>query len=133
MLVVLARLGNPRMVGDFAFALALTAPVFVFATLNMRTVQATDQRGQFLFGDYVYLRIMALFGAGAAVACALVLGAYERHILLTVVLVASAKTFDALSDVVYGLLQQHERMRRIAVSRMLQGALQLIGLALPDQ
>lgn len=43
-------------------------------------------------------------------------------------IVAFSKTFDALSDIFYGLLQQHEQMGRVAISRMIQGGLQLVTL-----
>lgn len=128
MLVALARLGTPAMVGDFALALALTAPLFVLATLNLRAAQATDQRGAFAFADYVQLRLLGV--AAAAVVLAIVLGAggFGGVTVATVALVGATKSFDALSDVVYGLLQQHERMRRIGVSRILQGTLQVAAL-----
>jgi O-antigen/teichoic acid export membrane protein len=43
--------------------------------------------------------------------------------------VGLAKAFEALSDVVYGLLQQHERMDRIAQSMMIKGPVSLVALA----
>lgn len=53
MLVVLTKLGSPEMVGQFALGLAITAPVFRFADLRLRNVQATDTRREYLFGDYL--------------------------------------------------------------------------------
>ena len=47
------------------FAFALTAPIVVFAMLNLRAAQATDQRGEFAFADYVHLRLVCLTIAGA--------------------------------------------------------------------
>src|SRR5579864_9762127 len=67
MLVVLAKLCSPDMVGQFALALAITAPVFVFAGLNLRTVQVTDARRDFQFGDYLGLRLLSIAAALAVV------------------------------------------------------------------
>jgi O-antigen/teichoic acid export membrane protein len=130
MLVALARLSTPEVVGDFAFALALTAPIVIFAMLNMRAAQATDQRDEFAFADYVTLRVLCLSIAALAIAGVLVFGAFDPTTVWVVSFVALAKICDALSDVVYGLLQQREWMRRIAVSRILQGTLQLAGLVI---
>jgi len=130
MLVLIARLGTPAMVGDFAFALALAAPVLVLAMLNLRAAQATDQRGEYAFADYVHLRVVCLAAAGTVLAAILIAGRFGRATVWTVVLVAAAKACDALSDVVYGLLQQREWMKRIAISRVLQGLLQLAALGL---
>ncbi|MGI8856820.1 MAG: lipopolysaccharide biosynthesis protein, partial [Thermomicrobiales bacterium] len=40
-----------------------------------------------------------------------------------------AKVFESISDVFYGLLQQHEQMDRIAKSMMVKGPLSLVALA----
>ena len=40
-LVVLAKLGTPETVGQIALALAICAPVIMFANLQLRSVQAT--------------------------------------------------------------------------------------------
>ncbi len=45
MLVVLARMGNAEMVGQFALALSIITPVLMFTNLQLRSVQATDARG----------------------------------------------------------------------------------------
>src|SRR5580700_4270976 len=57
MLVALAKLGTPAMVGQFALGLAATAPLLMFANLQLRTVLATDTRGEYAFSDYLGLRL----------------------------------------------------------------------------
>ena len=47
MLVVLAQAGTTSMVGQFGLALAITAPIVLFANLGLRQLQATDARGEF--------------------------------------------------------------------------------------
>ncbi len=59
MLVILAKLGSPEMVGRFALGLAITAPVIMFTNLQLRSIQATDARGEYLFGNYFGLRLFA--------------------------------------------------------------------------
>jgi O-antigen/teichoic acid export membrane protein len=58
MTIVLAKLGSPEHVGQFALGLAIAAPVFMFATLRLRDVQATDAKQEYVFGDYFALRII---------------------------------------------------------------------------
>ena len=57
MTIVLAKLGSPEQVGQFALGLAIAAPVFMFATLRLRDVQATDAKQEYQFGDYFALRL----------------------------------------------------------------------------
>jgi hypothetical protein len=58
MLVVLAKLGSPEIVGQFTLGLAVTAPVVLFTNLSLREVQATDAKHQYLFSDYLGLRLL---------------------------------------------------------------------------
>src|SRR5690606_6566465 len=128
MLVVLARVGTPEMVGQFALGLAVTAPIILFANLALRQVQATDARREYAFGEYFGLRIVTTLLALAVIGV-VALTAYQNETVLVIGLVGLAKAFEALSDVVYGLLQQHERMDRIAQSMMIKGPVSLVALA----
>src|ERR1700686_1219117 len=58
MLSVMAKFGNPTVVGQFAFALALSAPMFMFTNLNLRVVQSTDALSEYTFSDYATLRLL---------------------------------------------------------------------------
>ncbi len=129
MLVVLAWLGSPEMVGAFALGLAVTAPVFMFTNLQLRSVQATDARGDFHFGDYLGTRLLMTSGALATIAGLVGLSDFGRESAAIILAVAGAKACESVSDVIHGLLQQHERMDRIAVSMMLRGVVSLAALA----
>jgi O-antigen/teichoic acid export membrane protein len=129
MLVALAKLCSTLMVGQFALALAITTPVFVFAGLSLRTVQVTDARREFQFGDYLGLRLLSITAALTFVFAIEIVSGRDAHLLLVVVMTAAAKALDLIGDTVFGLQQQHERMDRIAISQMIRGVLQLIAVA----
>ena len=120
-IVVLAHAGSTRGVGQYAMGLATTAPIVLLAGLQLRDVQATDVRHQHSFADYLGLRLAALLLASVGIVVAAALGTPDREGFWTVVLLGAAKIFESLSDVHYGLLQQHERMDRIAQSLLLRG------------
>jgi O-antigen/teichoic acid export membrane protein len=127
-LVVMARFGDPEAVGQFSLGLAITAPVMLFASLSIRYVLATDVRLQFQFQDYAGLRILTtiiaacvIFGIGSTL--------YRGETALTIAAFALSKGIESLSDVVYGLWQQQERMDLIAKSLMLRGVSALIATA----
>lgn len=129
MLVVLAKLGTPEWVGQFALGLAVTAPVLLFANLQLRSVQATDIGDEYRFGHYLALRVMMLGLAALAIGAVILLGGLSRASALVVAGVGLAKIFESVSDVFYGLMQKHERMDRIAKSMMIKGPLSLAALA----
>jgi O-antigen/teichoic acid export membrane protein len=128
MLMVLAKLGSPAMVGRFALGLAVCAPVLMFTNFQLRAVQATDAKDEYRFRDYVGLRILGTAVALAVIAGIAALAGYSREAALVVLLVGVAKSVESLSDVIYGLLQKHERMDRIAISMMIKGIGSLLAL-----
>ncbi len=129
MLVVLAKLGSKEMVGLFTLGLAVTAPVMMLTNLQLRGIQATDARHVYLFGHYVGLRLLTTLLALAVIAGIVIISAPGWGPALVILAVGAAKAFESISDVIYGLLQQHERMDRIATSMMIKGPLSLAALA----
>lgn len=129
-LVVLAKLGSPEMVGQFTLGLAVTAPVVMFTNLQLRAVQATDARNQYLFRDYLGLRLISTGLALLIIVGITFAAGYRWETSLVILLVGLAKAFESVSDVFYGLIQQHERMDRIAVSLMIKGPLSLLLLGM---
>ena len=128
MLVVLAKFGSPEMVGKFALGLAVATPILAFATLKTRLVQATDAKREYRFGDYLSLRLITTLLALLVVAGIALVSGYRQETVLVVLAMGIAKSFESISDVYYGLLQQHERMDRISKSKMIRGPLSLLGL-----
>jgi O-antigen/teichoic acid export membrane protein len=129
MLVVLARAGSTAMVGEYAYALALTAPVFQLASLQLRAVQATDARRVYPYRAFVALRTITTALALAVAAAIAAFAARGWDAWLVVFWVAAAKSVEALSDNAYGLLQREERMDLIARSMVARGVLGLVALA----
>lgn len=124
-LMVLAKLGTPKMVGEFAMALAITAPVVISAGLSLRGVQATDAASEYDFGAYLLLRLLTTGAAGLVIAGIVWLSRYGWHTATIILMVGLAKGFESISDIFYGLLQHHERMDRIALSMIIRGLLSL--------
>lgn len=128
-LVVIAKLGTPEMLGQFALALAVTAPVVMFANLQLRAVQATDAKRAYRFEDYLGLRILTTAAALAAIVLVALLSGYRSQTVWVILWVGLAKSLEAISDVIFGLLQQRERMDRIAKSLMIEGPATLAAMA----
>jgi len=86
-LIVLAKLGSPAMVGQFALALAVTAPVMLFFSLQLREVQATDAARAYSFREYLGLRaISTCLGLLIVAAAVLALG-YRGTTALAILIV----------------------------------------------
>jgi O-antigen/teichoic acid export membrane protein len=130
MLVVLAKLGSPEIVGQFTLGLAVTAPVVMFTNLQLRDIQVTDAKYQYVFSDYLALRLLSTGLALLTIATITLAAGYSWENSLAILLIGLAKAFEAISDVFHGLLQQHERMDRIAMSLIIKGCLSLLLLGI---
>jgi O-antigen/teichoic acid export membrane protein len=128
--VAMAKLGTPTTVGAFAYATAFTAPILLFFNLQLRAVQATDAAGAFHFGSYLALRAITTIFAAAAIGVACLMTPTQEAGIAIILVIASAKCVESLSDVLFGLFQRHERMDLIATSMMAKGALSVISVSI---
>jgi O-antigen/teichoic acid export membrane protein len=129
-LVVLAKFGSPEMVGQFTLGLAVTAPVILFTSLQLRQIQATDVHQKYLFGDYLGLRLIATVLSLLAISVIILTAGYRWETSLVIFVIGLSKIIESISDIFYGLFQSRERMDRIAVSLMIKGPLSLLMLAI---
>jgi O-antigen/teichoic acid export membrane protein len=113
-LIILARMGGPAAVGAYAFALALTAPVMMFASLCLRFMQATDAQRTYSFREYLSLRGATTVAALFAIAIIAWGTGAGRSVWAVLLPICAMRAADAISDVYYGIWQQHERMSVIA-------------------
>jgi len=128
-LIVLAKFGTKILVGRYALALAIAAPVFLLASLRLRQVIATDATGEYRFADYLGMTFIMAPLALATVTAVGLLG-FSGPVSWVIVGVGMSKTAEAISDVCYGLMQAHERMDLIARSQVIRGLALAIGMSL---
>jgi O-antigen/teichoic acid export membrane protein len=129
-LVVLAKFGSPEMVGQFTLGLAVTAPVVLFTSLQLRQIQATDVQHKYLFGDYLGLRLISATISLLAIAVITLTAGYRWETSLVILAIGLSKIIESISDIFYGLFQSRERMDRIAISLTIRGPLSLLMLAI---
>lgn len=128
--VVIARMGNMQMVGQYALGLAICLPVFSFTGLQLRAVQATDCTGAYRFKDYLAVRLISTACALCAILGVVLLMPWGRKTALVVLAVACSKAVDSFSDVQYGLFQLHDRLDLIACAMTIRAVSGLAALAL---
>jgi O-antigen/teichoic acid export membrane protein len=128
-IVVLAKLGTPELVGRYTLALALTAPVFMFSNLNLTVVLSSDTQEKYPFGNYLGLRLLCSSLSLVPIAFSVWLGHYGAATVAAVALVSLSKYAESVSDIAYGLMQNHERLDFMARSLILKGVFSLAAFA----
>lgn len=125
LIVILAKNTSPEAVGQFSYALALTTPIMLFASLKLRSAQATDQKNEYSFGDYWSLRLLTS-AVALIVIFFIALSSYTDHVkFFTILIIGFAKVIESLSDIFHGLFQKHERMDIISRSMIYRGIITL--------
>jgi O-antigen/teichoic acid export membrane protein len=121
MLSVLALLTNTTEVGRYGLALAITAPVFLFASLKLRQIQVTDAQNHYSFGEYLAQRLLTSTVATASVIGVVALLGMDPRTTATTAAVAVFKALESIIDILYGAMQRREQLHLVARSQMLRG------------
>ncbi len=127
-IVMLAKLGRPELVGNYSFALAVGTPLISFASFQLRAVQVTDVRGEHQFSDYLGFRLLSM---AAAMTVLTVLCLAMRYPPATTALIEALSlglAIESVSDVYYGRMQAHSRMDSIAKSMIIRGVLSSLAM-----
>lgn len=130
LIIILAKMFSAEIVGSFSFALAITAPVFMFFNLNLRAAQSVDANYKYSFVDYLGLRIITTVIALLCIIGIALFAGFKYEIMMLILLLGLAKSFESISDLFYGLLQQHESMNYIAKSMIIKGLLSLVAMSI---
>ena len=118
--------------GAFAYATAVTGPIFVLANVRLRVLLATGIESPGGFSDYLNARLLT---TAAAVSMSLVIGvAVSPQVgsFSVLAIMALGRACDAVSDLCHGLFQREMDMRSAAIGLSFNGLLSvaLVGLTL---
>src|SRR5215470_16896299 len=128
-LVMLAKIGNPEMVGQFGLALAIAMPVFALSSLQLRALLTTDVHERIPFGEYLGFRLTTTVLSMLIIAGIPLFMHHRWDSTLVILGVGLAQALEAVSDLYYALMQFHEHMDRIAKSMIVRGILGLVAMA----
>ena len=128
--VVVVRFSDDYyMAGLLALATTITSVFFVVAIYGLRSFQVSDITKKYADQSYILSRVLTM--GVAFVACAvyvLALG-YDAVSFRVVMLYMLYKSFEAASDVFYGIFQNNDRFDRICTSMCVKGILSVLVFA----
>jgi O-antigen/teichoic acid export membrane protein len=127
-IVLLAKLTRPEVVGQYALGFAIAVPVFMLTSLQLRLVVVSDVHEAIHFGHYLGLRLFCTVTALLIILASAQVFGIRGQLRSTILMVGLAQAVEALSEIYYARLQLHDRMARIAKSMMVRTALSMLGL-----
>jgi O-antigen/teichoic acid export membrane protein len=126
-LMLLAKIGNPEMVGKYGLAMAIATPVLALSSLQLRAVLTTDVKEKIPFGEYLGFRLLTTL-LSLVVISGIALTS-RRESMFIVIVMGISQGIEMVSDLYYGRMQFQDNMDRIAKSMILRGVLGLAALA----
>lgn len=126
-LAVMTRTNGIEDAGVFSIAYAVASLMLFVGQYGIRRFQASDIRGQFVFGEYHGMRIltcliMIMASAGYSF-YGLVFQSYSTEKTIVIFLICLLKVVQAYADVFHGLMQQNGRLDVAAKSSFVRIAL----------
>lgn len=120
-LALVARFAPSHELGEFTFALAVVAPITVFAHLNMRGYMATDATAEFGFFEYLGAQFFTIGVAMLAIAGVAAWTTNGGGLTVLLLLIGAYKSVECVSAIHYGAMQRSDRMREMGISVMAHG------------
>lgn len=125
-IVILAKMTTPEVLGQYSLGLAITIPIFLILGMNFRSLIATDQSEKFLFNEYYYTRILLSFcGVVLSLLMAVILN-FNKEITFFIIILSVYRFFESVCDISHGLFQKHERIKVMSYSKILQSLVSII-------
>jgi len=128
-LIVLAKFGNPEVVGQFSLGLAITAPFVLFANMQLRNIVATDSVEKYSFSQYFGTRLSIMFITLFILLVFLLFTNYSIYLSVIILLVGLSKVIESLSELTHGYFQQKERMDYAGKSLILKSISSIIAFS----
>ncbi|GLX66352.1 oligosaccharide flippase family protein [Paenibacillus glycanilyticus] len=126
---IMSKFGNSVDVGQYAFGLAITTPVYLLSFLQLRSLYISNTTRDYTFGHFLGLRILTTIIAFVITTVLALVGNYGETLTMVIILISISKFIDAISDIVFGLYQKKERLEYITYSRVLKGLITVISFS----
>jgi O-antigen/teichoic acid export membrane protein len=130
--VLLARTLELDAVGSFAYATAVSGPIFVLTNLRLSNLLATGTKSPGGFSDYLAARgLTTAIGVLASLAIGACISPREGSFMVLAVMTVG-RACDAMSDICHGLFQRELDMRSAAIGLAINGlfSMALVAVAL---
>ncbi|MBR1875015.1 hypothetical protein IJ798_01380 [Candidatus Saccharibacteria bacterium] len=118
--------------GTFSYAFSLCALLYVVATFYTRTYQIANYNNTKNIQDFFTFRLLSsIFCFLIAVGFCLI-NQFDFSKTLIILLILGFRIVEAISDCIYGYIQEHERLYNVGISLFLKAVFGLIAFLITD-
>ncbi len=113
-------------VGIYALAFAISAPVFMLTNMRLRLVITSDAKAEHANTDYYSLRFITSLTALFIIISYSFVFIDNAHMRWVLLIIAGAKCFESLSDIIYGFFQKNDDLFNVGLSLILKSIVSVI-------
>ncbi|MET3319934.1 UNVERIFIED_ORG: O-antigen/teichoic acid export membrane protein [Peribacillus simplex] len=121
-IIILARLGNAEIVGEFGLVLAITGPVYMFFTFQIRNA-ITSENSSVKLSDYAGVVVLNSLLATITSLVICLITKTDLSVTYLVVIYLFAKNIQLVSELIYGYFQHKEDLHVVGLSNFMKGIL----------
>ncbi|WP_339200407.1 oligosaccharide flippase family protein [Peribacillus sp. FSL P2-0133] len=129
-ITIIARFGSTADLGVYSLGLAITAPIVLFFSFQLRTFLATDSNNEYNFAQYFGGRIIHLTISFILIIPIAFLYSNNIETILVIILLGIIKYFEGLSDICMGLYQKKSKIDIIGKSQMYRGISSIVAVGI---
>lgn len=130
LMVVLLRTCQDVETGRFARGLAISGPIMMCTSLQLRTLLATDASHEYRWIDYLCARIAMIMASSLAVITICFVAGYGWVDSQVILLVTLVKAVESIGNLIYGYFQNADQTRQVATSMVVKGVAMVLGATL---
>lgn len=112
--------------GILSLAMSISTALWGVSTLNLRTFQISELRGEFCDYDFIHSRILTSFLSLAFCIASVLINGYAPYESLCIVVFMAFKLSESFADVLHGVMQKAWRLDIAGKSFVLRGLVVLI-------
>lgn len=121
-LLVIVRLGTPEEVGKYNYALVITAPIFLFFSLKIRSIIVTND--QYKLNDFASTIIS--LNSILIIFVSILLWFLSKENFGVILIISLIKFFENLKEIPYGVYQKEEKLKLMSYSMWIYNISSLI-------
>lgn len=122
-IVLLAKISNAEIVGQFSLAMAIAMPITFLADFRLRVLFVTDTAQKYDFCEMLGLRYVLSAASLVITLAVCAIARYDLSTSLIIIAIGLSRIIDSLSENYYGKFQRDERLDVVAISQVIRGIL----------
>lgn len=125
-LIVVKLINGMDNAGIFTYSFSLVCLFYYISTFYNRTYQVSDYKKNFSFNQYLTTRIITSILSLVLIFIFSLVSSFDEYKIIVIILLMAFRSIEAISDCLYGKMQQEEKLYKTGISLFLKAVIGLL-------